>query len=267
MMHLDILIATFNDSIFNIPSILLPPTSNITYIIGHQVTNGESYQKIYTSLEERNDITIVRKEEKGLSKNRNMMIFHSTGDIVLICDDDVRLVDHIDQIIIDSFIKKKEADIITFKIEGMNKKYALHSYKHTFQTLASVSSIEIAMRRKTIIQKNIIFDECFGLGSSYPVGEELVFLTDAYKKGFNIYYEPKTIMKHEEISSGWKSDTKTLVARGAVFARIFGVYAFIVDIYSALKSQKYTPVPYPFWRGLKNMLNGSYYYLKEKKCR
>ncbi len=265
-MNIDILISTLNNGIYNISNILLLPKNSITYIIGHQVTNQQSYNKIYEVLKKRGDVKLIITHQRGLSKNRNTTLAYARSDIIVICDDDAELVNNIDACILTAFEKHNKADIITFRIKGMQKNYSRDSYEHTISTLSSVSSIEIAMKRESIFQKKVIFDESFGLGSNYPIGEEFIFLVDAYRKDLKIFYEPKIIAKHEELSSGWKGEKEILIARGAVFARIFGVFSFIINIYSAIKSRRYTPPPYPFMYGLKNMFYGSYKYFKEKRC-
>jgi len=237
-MTIDILIATLNDGIENISDIILEPQDGLTYKISHQITNKQDYTQIYKQYDNRLDIKIVFEHTKGLSKNRNHLLNISDAHIGVIMDDDVKLVSNIYEIISSAFIAHPQADIITFQtsdIHNKRKKYLSIPYKHTRKTIASVSSIEIAFVVDKIKQHQLYFDERFGLGAIYPMGEEFIWLNDAYNQKLYIEYEPKIISYHDTESSGMSLQRNVLEARGAVYFRIFGWRSVLVYIYSMLK--------------------------------
>jgi len=237
-MTVDILIATLNEGIENIFDIFLEPQDGLNYKISHQVTNDKDYKQVYQKYASRLDIKIVSYHTKGLSKNRNHLLDISDANIGVIMDDDVKLSPNIYEIISDTFINHPQADIITFQTSNTynrNKRYSPTSYKHTRKTIASVSSIEIAFKVDKIKQYQLYFDERFGLGSIYPMGEEFIWLSDAYNKGLTIEYEPKIISFHNAQSSGFSLQKEVLMARGAVYFRVFGWQSILLYIYSMLK--------------------------------
>jgi glycosyltransferase involved in cell wall biosynthesis len=266
-MSIDILIATYNDGIYNLKDILLPMQDNITYKIAHQITNDKSYDDIDSIYTNRQDVVIQHFFDKGLSKNRNHLLDIADAQICLMMDDDISLVPNIADILEGAFKRHSDADIITFQtISGKRfKNYSDKAYRHTIKTLAQVSSIEIAFKLSSIRNKNIGFDESFGISAKYPMGEEFVFLAEAYKKGLIIAYEPQVIAAHDELSSGYSLSKDIIFARGAVYMRVFGWKSIVLYLFSTLKhfqryKREYTP-----WRYFKVLLQGGLSYAKERK--
>ena len=192
------------------------------------------------------DKTYFYFKEKGLAKSRNHALELATSDICHISDDDLTYVENIEQIILNAFKEHKEADIITFQIqtpEGIPfKDYKKESFRHTKRSIMSVCSVEIAFKRDCIKKQYLKFDEKFGLGSDFPTGEEIIFLSDALKKGLNIRYVPVTIAMHPLESSGANyHDSKLIKAKGAMFYRLFGFTGHFISILYAYKKYKFSP--------------------------
>lgn len=242
VLKLEVLISTLNEGINNIENIFHDKKENLKYLIAHQVWQFKVDNEIKNRLQQRDDANVFVRYEKGLSKNRNLAIEKASCEICLIADDDIKLFDGTEKKILDAFHNNPDADIITFQIESSSqrksKNYSQEPFWYTFKKLAHVSSIEIAFRKSSIKNSGLYFDELFGLGARYPIGEEFIFLTDAYRKGLQILYFPEVIVSHPHPSSGERVDDKTIFARGAMFARVFGWKAFAINILFAVK--KYT---------------------------
>ncbi len=184
--------------------------------------------------------------EKGLSKSRNQAIAKNSSDIGLISDDDLEYKEDIENIILEAFTKNSDADIITFQVQTPDglayKKYKADSFWHTQKSIMSVSSVEIAFRNSSIKEKALTFDERFGLGSDFPTGEEVIFLSDALKMGLKILYIPIPIVIHPLESSGKNYDNPLLIqAKGAMFYRIFSFLGYGASLLFALKKYKSSP--------------------------
>ncbi|MDX1586416.1 MAG: glycosyltransferase [Balneolaceae bacterium] len=184
--------------------------------------------------------------EKGISKSRNRAIERATAELCLISDDDIIFKENADQKIIQAFEDNPLADIITFQVETPDgkpyKEYPRKRHWHDMQSLMNVSSVEIAFRRGKILQTDLFFDEDFGLGSTFPTGEEYIFLTDALKKGLNILYLPIPIVVHPK--KDWVSvisDKRLYKAKGAMFYRVFGwlgiYYCFVISLKKGWRSE------------------------------
>lgn len=209
---------------------------------------------------------------RGISNSRNMAIKHATGELCLISDDDLSYVENINSIIIDAFAKNPDCDILTFQVgvsdASLFKCYREKEFVHNILTIGKVSSVEIAFRCSSITKHGLAFDEDFGLGSTFPTGEEAVFLADSLKKGLKIKYIPTIIVYHPDVSSGGNYDNLELaVAKGAMLYRIFGWKATLLIPVFAFKHNN--DVPYSLFRFVGLMMAGAFKYRKTKgsnKC-
>ncbi|WP_130805782.1 glycosyltransferase family A protein [Senegalia massiliensis] len=218
---------------------------------------------------EENNIKMMNFKEIGLSKSRNRAIENATEDICIITDDDVKFKKGIFKQIEEIFKAYPDIHIFTFKYDkydgNTNKNYKDKPFIHDKLSLAKVSSIEIAFRRKSIIENNIRFDEDFGLNALYLSGEENIFLKDSLDKGLKIMYYPLVIVEHpgETSTSIW--NYKNIFSKGALFYRLYGNLAYILILVFSLKKYKKYNKKYSLIRFIKLMYNGLKDYKKIKK--
>ena len=196
-MTLEILISTMNRSDF---SFLKSMFINIHYDkFEILVINQTSKDKLLKS--DKDKIRVINSFEYGLTKSRNLAIQHAVGDICLIADDDVQYIKGFDDIVKQAFVNNPNSSIINFKI----KTFCGNSYKaypenskvlKTKKIIRPTSSVEMAFKRNDILKNNILFNNNFGLGSSFPSGEEYLFLKLALDKKLIINFENEFIVKH-----------------------------------------------------------------------
>lgn len=237
MKKLTILIATMNESISQLCPKITKLPSYIDIVICHQITNlSFDANKLKDTLESiRPNVKVIQRYEKGLSKSRNCALDHVKEGICLISDDDVEFSSTLYENITHAYQAYPDADIITFQIETPEgepfKQYSSKRYLHTKKTLMRVASIEITFRVDKIHKSGIRFDEDFGLGSTYPTGEETIFLCDAIDRQLNIQYIPIPIVIHPKEHSNASYSIALFKAKGAVFIRIFGLTTGCVIIF------------------------------------
>lgn len=216
---------------------------------------------------EHENIEYLNFYESGLSKSRNRGLENSNADICLITDNDTFFNDQTMNIIEQAFLDYPDADILTFQVETpegeLYKKYKENFFWHNKLSLAKVSSVEIAFRKSSILNKNIKFDEDFGLGSLYPTSEEYIFLVDSLSKGLKIGYIPKVIVYHPKESSGGDFTNKELIyAKGAMISRVFGKKGLLICFLFALKKYRYSRMS--FLSFFKLLISGYFKYRKRK---
>ena len=136
-------------------------------------------------------LQIIDSSESGLSKSRNMAIRYAGSDICLLCDDDEILYDNYANLIESAFKENPDADLIAFALDYSDKKYPKKKKKIGYLSALKISSVQIAFRRKAIIENNIVFDERLGAGTGNGAGEEQKFLYDCIKAGLNIIFLPR----------------------------------------------------------------------------
>jgi glycosyltransferase involved in cell wall biosynthesis len=253
---IEILISTMNkDSLdFLLPMFPFSHFSNFTILIINQTTNETVLSSDYSN------VRVVNSFEKGLSKSRNLAFENAIGKILVIADDDVIYQEEFLSKIITAYNKFPHAAVINFcainSDRNLMKNYPSHSKKdlNIFDIL-NTSSIEITVNKSILEQEKIRFDETFGLGAIFEMGEEAIFLFDFKKKNKKLLFEPQIIVKHESLTS---SDKKSIAERyyiqGALFTRIFkGNYIFwiFIKLFFDLKQRKIK------FRNIKNALKNA----------
>lgn len=206
--------------------------------------------------------------DRGLSKSRNIALKHATGDICILADDDLEYVKNYSDLIIEQFKLHPQADIITFQVEGIEKKfksYHKEPRKLNYLTSMKVSSVEVAFRLEKIKEFGIKFDENFGAGSRYKMGEENIFLTKCLKKGLKIKYVPITIARLHIGNSSWFDgfNKQYFINRGAVFAAISKSFSFFLIVQFAIRKRKIYSENISVSSAIKFMLKGRKEYLEK----
>lgn len=249
----EILISTMNRNSldFLLPMFPFSHFSNFTILIINQTRSETVLTSDYSN------VRVVNSLERGLSKSRNLAFENAFGKILVIADDDVIYQEEFLSKIITAYNKFPHAAVINFcgiNSEGnLMKNYPLHSQNdlNTFDIL-NTSSIEITLNKSILKKEKIQFDENFGLGAIFEMGEEAIFLFDFKKKNKKLLFEPQIIVKHDNLTS---SDKKSIPERyyiqGALFTRIFKnnyIFWIFIKLFFDLKQRKIE------FRNIKNAL-------------
>lgn len=219
----EILISTKNkDSLdFLVPMFPLLHFSNFSILIINQTESDRLLISDYSK------VRVINSFEKGLSKSRNLAIENAIGKILVIADDDVIFQKDFMSKIVNAYNKFQEAVVINFcaiKSDGtFMKKYPSVSKKklNSFDVF-NISSIEMTIKKSVFDTVGIQFDENFGLGATFEMGEEAIFLFDLKRKNKQLVFEPQVIVAHESLtSSSKKGIIENYYIQGALLTRIF----------------------------------------------
>lgn len=258
-MILEIIITTMNEGILKVIKDFFPSEQNVIFLISHQITKHDV--NIYEDdvndfLKIRSDVTYTSFFEKGLSRNRNRSMEVSRGDICMVTDDDIKFKAEAFKKILNSFIELQDADIITYKAEFPDgkpyKHYKSEISRHTKRSSMRVSSFEIAYKRESINERQLRWDEHFGLGGDpYTNHMENIFMCDALDRELKCYLYPETLVIHPFDNSGFNYSDHLVFSKGAAFSRMFGNKALFIDILFAIKKLNYYKKQQTFWNYLK----------------
>jgi hypothetical protein len=85
-------------------------------------------------------------------------------------------------------------------------------------------------KKEAIKSARLHFDENFGLGSPFYMGEEAIFVFDAKRKGLKMGFVPQILLTHSQFTTTQKATVlERYFYQSAVFYRIFGkMYLFWV---------------------------------------
>ena len=242
---LEIVLATMNrvSLDFLVPMFPFDHFSNFSILIVNQTDKNKLLVSDYPS------IRVINSFEKGLSKSRNIGLQNAKGKIILIADDDEIFKKYFENTILEAHNIYPEAASICFAIEDFNgslfKKYPSKTkLQLNLLDIFNIVSIEISLKKAIFDQLNIKFDTNFGLGSSFTMGEEAIFLSDWKKRKQSIIIVPKVIASHSMISTDDKLNVEQrYYVQGAFFTRVSrssylkGVF---LKLFFDIKQQKIT---------------------------
>ncbi|MFK3977009.1 glycosyltransferase family protein [Shewanella vesiculosa] len=239
-------ISTTFDRLKNISINQFPTHPCISYVVscqGDMIHPTDNYIKIIEDLFGINT-PINLMNGFGLSRNRNASIFLANKiakpqDYIYICDDDVTI--QVDGLLAAQKIAiKMNMDFIAGTVTTINgpfKKYEIKSKRLFRRDCAKISSVELLISSDFLKISEVDFDENFGLGATYPSGEEFIFCCDLIVSGGMGIFFPITFCEHAPVSSGQDFFTKKIKikAKGAMLARVYGksigsIYAFAFSV-------------------------------------
>ena len=225
----------------------------------------ESYKEF---IWEGHKIKWIDSSSKGLSVSRNLCLREASADICLLADDDLEYVSDYGRIVQDAFETHTDADIIRFRVEGIEKKFKTYpETEHKIGLLKSFksSSVELAFKRNRI--EGIWFDELIGAGTKYCMGEENAFLVQCIrKKQATMIFIPVSISHLHIVESSWKniSPEQYLVSRGAAFEAMETPFVHLLIMQFAFRKGKRFKLS--MIQQIRIMERGRKEYLKDKKC-
>jgi hypothetical protein len=197
--------------------------------------NRESKEVIYVN---GNRILWINTVERGLSKSRNMAIKNATSPICYLADDDLCLHDNFSVIIEKAYSEHPNTDIMFFKVKNIKRQYKNKSTRISYLASMKRSSVEITFKLKNIVDRNIEFNEHFGAGSHFVMGEENLFLFDCLKKNFILRYYPEfiSVLDKSSISTWFKGyNNEYFISKGAQFSAMSKLLSPILIFQFALR--------------------------------
>ena len=211
------------------------------------------------------NVKYIETDERGLSKSRNMAIKNATGDICILCDNDVEYVQDYDSIIDGAFAQNPDADLIGFFIERPERHSPVftRTKRMGYLSVLKIFSPEIAFRRKSI--EGLKFNEYFGAGAKYFMGEENLFLYECLKRGLKIVYVPKKIAKVRDNESTWfKGYTADFfISRGANYTAMSKTFSLLLILQFAVRKRGLYHSDMSTCKAIKYMFEGRREYLSD----
>ena len=259
-MTLDVMIATFgSDGIARVGLMKLPRLDGVRYLVSWQTS---CQGPVPLSLL-RDDVTVLRHDDSGLSRNRNYALAHSTADICLVADDDLVYNESGLVAVKRAFEAVPDTDVALFRISGDGgvKWYPDTAYhiERRMRRGHYVSEVELAFRRKSV-QGVIMFNELMGIGApAIGSGEGDMFLYTALCHGMSCRYFPVTIAYHPGVSTGHRRvDTSgAVMGQGAM---IYMYHRHTWPLRCAVNAVRaWLRGRSSFWTALSGMKNGALY--------
>jgi GT2 family glycosyltransferase len=230
---IEILIATMNRDDLAFLEVMFSKTDVTKYnilIINQTTTEKQLHTTSHT-------IKVINVLDKGLSKSRNLALQHATKKLLVFTDDDVVFEANFDTTILMAFTDNPHIDGFRFQYVNSPSNLA-KKYPRTFQSqlstleILNTSTVELVFKHNSLTNAMLYFDENFGLGARFCMGEEAVFLSEAVANGLRIGFVPQTLLTHPQPTTSQKVPVlERYFHQSAVFYRIFGkMYLFWVAL-------------------------------------
>lgn len=266
---LEILVSTMNRNSldFLIPMFPFCHFSDFSILIINQTSENNLLVSNFPS------VRVINSFEKGLSKSRNLALKNAIGKIVIIADDDLVYKKDFEKAIVQAHHRLGEKAVISFCIEKPNgllfKKYLANTKTNlSLMELFNVLSIEISINKSVFDALQVQFDQDFGLGSTFEMGEEAIFLSDLKEQNQQIGFVPSIIATHSEISSNEKFDfEQRYYIQGAFLSRVLKGNCFmwlVAKLFFELKQKKLKWKQIPLAISNANRGKKDFYKLKNK---
>ena len=184
-------------------------------------------------------VTYIETTQRGLSKSRNMALEAASGPVCILCDNDVEYVKDYDRIINDAFKWHEDADVLVFFVKRPERQQPVfdREKKMGYLSVMKIFSPEIAFRKSSI--EGISFNEMFGAGAKYFMGEENLFLYECLKRRKKIVYIPQMIAKVRDEESTWFKgyNREFFISRGANYAAMSRPFSVLLILQYAVRKR------------------------------
>lgn len=217
-MRIETLVATIDQTDHSLVEKMNIQTDSL---VGNQ--RGSSSEEVFDF--HGNKVVYFNSAERGVGKNRNVLIQNATADICLFADDDMQFIDGYPQIVEKAFEECPDADILIFNLlerqprRPVTKQITrIHKYNY-----AKYGAARIAFRRQSVLSAGIRFDLSFGGGTEHGSGEDTIFLWDCLKKKLKICAVPYALAEIDQTAvSTWFQgyNEKFFRDKGALYASI-----------------------------------------------
>ena len=181
-------------------------------------------------------VRVFNMSNKGVSKNRNFLVLHSSADFITFLDDDMYFVEGAQEKA-ETLLSSSKYNAIRFNgvSDNLNRpikqiqKKGIIKFKH----LSSFGVCGIFYKREFLINHNLLFNEDVGPGTIINHGEDAIF-NKCFCKKEKIYSFPLAAFHATQTDSTWhteKRDLETeLFAHGYVYYLLYKYYANIRSI-------------------------------------
>jgi hypothetical protein len=219
--------------------VVLPESSErVCFLILWQEPTGDLPRRLI-----RPDVEVVRLEGRGLSKSRNAALRFARTRFVWLFDDDATPDIEAGLSLVDRAIQEGWSIVTGMVVtpDGVFfKAYPSRERRWTIWNAPKVSSIETILDVEAVRAKGLFFDERFGLGARWIMGEEFVFMASAIRAGLVAMYVPKPIAVHPLESTGKEFGRDGVwQASSASLSCVFGVWSLPIKMAMVWRKRRF----------------------------
>lgn len=254
---IEVLVSTLNTD--NVENLL--KKMNLTQVPS-VVINQSNQVKNSDRLITKEHYKLLESSQLGLAKSRNAALaLANDQSICQLADDDMVFADNYTELVKAAYEEFSEADIIVFFVNRngvANEKAIIKKGPIGYLLSMKISSVQVTFKKKSVMDKGIIFDDRFGIGTYYGSGEENIFLFDCLRKGLKLYSYPVEIAYLMESQSNWDRTItpENCRKRGGIYKRMSPKWYWVIILQFAIRKRKLCR-PIGVWANIKYMFQGA----------
>ena len=196
------------------------------------------------SITQTGNIMVIRSTDTGASKNRNEVIKKIETEYFFILDDDVSLAEDCLKCL-NTIIDRNHPDVISFNLDTINKdrenpkKIQKDGWVKRMKMVTFLGPCNLCIRKDFIKEKNVYFNENFGPGTPYPIGEDSAFVVNLFKNTKRWFQTKETLVKVLQNESTYfdSINEETIIkCKGITYYSIYKICWFIPFI---IKSKRF----------------------------
>ncbi len=265
-MKIEILIPTHHKTKEDLLAIYDKLSLNNDVLFANQIDQDDYYEFEYKN----HIVRVICSSKKGISANRNTLLDHMRGDLLICTDDDCRLIDNYEEIIASFFASHPDAEVVLFN-GIVTKEGGRLVHDKASKRVRRISDVSYAggpgfvFKRQSIINSKIRFDERLCLPNYICLGEDSVFANDLVHSQLIFYRSHDVIFSIDDDvdnSSYFKVvDERFVISRGYIIARLHPFLKHIYFIKSALRMRNWRGNTFSIFKLYKLLIRGSRYRL------
>lgn len=187
-------------------------------------------------------VRVVQVPGRGVAKSRNAALDSTNTRFLLFTDDDVQVSLEGVARAIERLRGSGAAIALGVGVDPSGKARKVRpdvTTKLTVFNSARAATYEMLVDIDQVRAAGVRFDERFGAGAEYYLGDEYIFISDLLRSGRRGLLVPDVFGVHPEVSSGSRwGEPEDARARALVFNRVFGVWALPVRAAFALRRHR-----------------------------
>lgn len=211
------------------------------------IANQADREEIVSCETEFGNIKMITTATRGVGLNRNIALMAADAEILLFSDDDVVYNDDVAENVTAAFETLPQADVIVFGMDIV-KNGKITERRHLKRGRLKVwnsmrfGTYTVAVRRSSVIKKNVTFNQCFGGGCPFSAGEDTLFLKSCFDAGLKVYSYDYVLGTCSKDSSSWFAgyNEKYFYDKGVLVRNLFPKTAYVMALYFGIRFKRKT---------------------------
>lgn len=239
MTNVQILITTMN--LVSPYELLEKMNISSSFLIGNQADRVEDTTLTFNGFEGK----IFSRKEKGVGRNRNLLLQNASGKYCLLGDDDMVFDSGYGELVERLFEENGEADVLVFNLKEANTESVVRTNRKKAKVnifnYMNYGAARIAFRLSSIQYAGIFFNVNFGGGTRHSCGEDTLFLRECLSKGLRVFTVPFSIatLREDRESTWFKGYTKKyFYDKGVILGLAHPCLGKLFALYLAIRHRK-----------------------------